>query len=185
MTEQTEKISFEAPAHLTLAEFNALDELRALDALERCCGAHRWVACMLAARPFASLEKVYAEADDIWSRLSKADYLEAFEHHPKIGDVSKLREKFASTAQWASGEQSGVNAASEETLAALAEGNHQYEERFGHIFIVCATGKSAGEMLELLQARLENAPDKELKIAAGEQAKITKIRLKKLLESAS
>jgi 2-oxo-4-hydroxy-4-carboxy-5-ureidoimidazoline decarboxylase len=124
---------------------------------------------------------VYAAADAIWLKLDRADWLEAFTHHPKIGDMDSLRAKFATTKEWAAGEQSGVNAANEEVLRGLADGNREYEQRFGHIFIVCATGKSAQEMLTLLRARLHNEADKELRIAAGEQAKITRIRLEKLL----
>lgn len=166
---------------MSLEAFNRLDPLIAADELARCCGSARWVGEVLARRPYPDLQDLFNASDAVWWSLSKEDWLEAFAHHPKIGDVSQLREKFATTAQWAQGEQSGVQAASEEILAALAEGNHLYEERFGYIFIVCATGKSAGEMLSLLEARLGNEPDVELKVAAAEQAKITKIRLEKLL----
>ncbi|RZK26134.1 MAG: OHCU decarboxylase, partial [Hymenobacter sp.] len=113
--------------------------------------------------------------------LSEADWREAFTHHPKIGDVSALREKFASTATWAAGEQGAVRQASQSTLEALAAGNEAYAQRFGYIFIVCATGKSAAEMLALLQARLPHEPAQEIKIAMSEQAKITRLRLEKLL----
>ena len=136
---------------------------------------------MLARRPFESDEAVLQAADDVWEELGREDYLEAFSHHPKIGaDIESLRKKFQSTAAWSSGEQAGVSMADEETLRGLAKGNIDYEARFGYIFIVCATGKSAGEMLALLRARLPNPPDRELAIAAGEQAKITRIRLEKL-----
>jgi 2-oxo-4-hydroxy-4-carboxy-5-ureidoimidazoline decarboxylase len=104
-------------------------------------------------------------------------------HHPRIGDVSKLREKYKATATWSSQEQRGVQEASEEVLQGLADGNREYEARFGFIFLVCATGKSAGEMLALLRERMNNEPEAELRIAAGEQAKITRIRLEKLLTS--
>jgi 2-oxo-4-hydroxy-4-carboxy-5-ureidoimidazoline decarboxylase len=113
--------------------------------------------------------------------MGEADWREAFTHHPRIGDVSKLREKFASTATWSSQEQKGVSGASEETIQALAQGNRAYEEKFGFIFLVCATGKSAEEMLALLRERMPNDAAAELRIAAGEQAKITRIRLEKLL----
>ena len=128
-----------------------------------------------------SLEELLEKAEEIWYECSEDDWKEAFAHHPKIGDVESLTKKFASTAQWASGEQSGVNTATEESITALAEGNHLYEEKFGYIFIVCATGKSAEEMLTLLRDRLKNNPEKEIKIAAAEQNKITKLRLQKLI----
>lgn len=166
---------------MTLDELNALAPAEAHDALGRCCGASRWVAAMIAARPFASAEALYAEADAVWARMAREDILEAFDHHPRIGDVAGLREKFASTAQWAGNEQSGTATASERVLEDLAAGNQAYEARFGHIFIVCATGKRADEMLSLLQARLGNEADAELAIAAEEQRKITRLRLEKLL----
>lgn len=168
-------------AMMNIDAFNRLEPAAAAEALARCCGSGRWVEEMLQRRPYRHFADICHAAEAVWWSLDPADWLEAFRHHPKIGDVDRLREKFAATAQWAQGEQAGVNAATEETLAALAEGNLLYEARFGYIFIVCATGKSAGEMLALLQERLGNEPDAELKIAAGEQAKITRIRLEKLL----
>src|SRR5262249_25549324 len=109
------------------------------------------------------------------------DVLEAFEHHPRIGaDLAALREKFGSTATLAASEQASVARASEATLVALRDANVRYEAKFGHIFIVCATGKSADERLAILRSRLDNDPETELRIAAGEQAKITRLRLEKL-----
>jgi 2-oxo-4-hydroxy-4-carboxy-5-ureidoimidazoline decarboxylase len=136
---------------------------------------------MLARRPFASVESLYETADKVWIWLYEEDWLEAFTHHPKIGDIDSLRAKFANTKAWAEGEQSGVEAASEEVLQGLAAGNSAYEAKFGYIFIVCATGKSAGEMLAILNSRLPNDPAVELQLAAVEQQKITRIRLEKLL----
>ena len=106
-----------------------------------------------------------------------------FQHHPKIGSVAELEKKFASTAKWASGEQAAVKDANQAVLQALSAGNEAYEAKFGYIFIVCATGKSAEEMLNLLKQRLPNSPEIEIEIAKGEQMKITIIRLKKLLEA--
>lgn len=166
---------------MTIAELDALASERAREELERCCGAKRWVASMLAARPFGSKEAVFAAADRADAGLTENDWLEAFTHHPKIGDVESLRKKFASTATWASGEQAGAASASEEVLQGLARGNQAYEERNGFIFIVCATGKRADEMLAILNARLANDRATELRNAAGEQAKITRLRLEKLL----
>jgi len=113
--------------------------------------------------------------------MEKADMLEAFSHHPEIGsDLAALRQRFASTAAWSSAEQAGVAGADDATLEALRDGNVRYRERFGYVFLVCATGKSAAEMLALLQARLPHDADTELRVAAGEQAKITRLRLEKL-----
>lgn len=122
------------------------------------------------------------DVEEQWWKCNEDDWKEAFAHHPKIGDIESMKKKFASTAEWASGEQSGVQTASDKTLMALAEGNRQYEEKFGYIFIVFATGKSAEEMLQLLQERLKNDPEEEIQIAADEQNKITKLRIEKLLE---
>jgi len=138
---------------------------------------------MLPFFPADDLVELLEDAEEQWWKCSKEDWKEAFAHHPKIGDVESVKKKFASTAQWASGEQSGVNTASQKTIEALAEGNKKYESKFGYIFIVCATGKSAGEMLEILESRLPNDPEDEIEIAADEQNKISKLRLEKLLTS--
>ena len=166
---------------MNLDVFNRLSTDEAMRDLLRCCGSRRWAQAVAAQRPMANAALLFTAADEVWWKLDRADWLEAFTHHPKIGDIDSLRAKFASTKDWASGEQSGVNAAGEDVLRGLADGNRDYEKRFGYIFIVCATGKSAQEMLTLLKERLKNDADQELRIAAGEQAKITKIRLEKLL----
>jgi 2-oxo-4-hydroxy-4-carboxy-5-ureidoimidazoline decarboxylase len=166
---------------MTPAELDALSEAAATEVLRRCCGASRWVAAMVAARPFRSVEGLFLAADGAWELCSPTDWLEAFAHHPRIGDIEGLRRKFADTAAWAAGEQAGAAQADEATLAALAAGNATYEARFGHIFIVCATGKRADEMLTMLNARVANEPEAEARIAAAEQHKITRIRLEKLL----
>jgi 2-oxo-4-hydroxy-4-carboxy-5-ureidoimidazoline decarboxylase len=158
-----------------------MSEPEARDALERCCGANRWVAGMLAARPFDDDGALFEAADSVWATLDRDDYLEAFSHHPRIGaSLAELRARFPSTSSWSSQEQAGVGAAEERTLEALRAANAAYLERFGYIFIVCASGKSADEMLALLLERLNNAPDDELRVAAAEQAKITRLRLEKL-----
>jgi 2-oxo-4-hydroxy-4-carboxy-5-ureidoimidazoline decarboxylase len=132
---------------------------------------------MLRRRPFGSHRAILEAARDSWWSLTSDDWREAFSHHPKIGDKDTLRSKFASTRALSESEQSGVDSASDEILDALARSNRDYEERFGYIFIVCATGKSAGEMLSLLQARIGHDPATEIRVAADEQAKITAIRL--------
>ncbi|MCA8830808.1 2-oxo-4-hydroxy-4-carboxy-5-ureidoimidazoline decarboxylase [Hymenobacter pini] len=165
---------------MTLPDLNNLPAPARAGELRRCCGSSAWVAALNQLFPFEDAETLYKAATHIWNSLSEADWREAFTHHPKIGDVGALREKFASTSTWAEGEQGAVRQASEETLQALAAGNEAYEQRFGYIFIVCATGKSAAEMLALLQARLANPPEAEIRVAAAEQDKITRIRLEKL-----
>ena len=167
---------------MTLTELNNLPKPALAEALQKCCGAAAWVESMVGAFPIADAKTLLNAATTTWNKLGETDWREAFTHHPKIGgDVAALRAKFASTSTWAEGEQASVREASQETLEALAAGNTAYEKKFGYIFIVCATGKSAAEMLALLQARLPNSPENEILLAAGEQDKITRIRLEKLL----
>jgi len=150
-------------------------------ALTKCCAARRWVSEVAAARPFDSDQQLLQKASEAWNRLNREDFLEAFSAHAKIGDVASLRQKYSDTRQWAGNEQSGVAAANEDILQHLAELNREYEHKFGYIFIVCATGKSAAEMLAILESRLPNTSDVELNCAAAEQLKITLLRLKKLI----
>lgn len=164
-----------------LANINSASAEMARQQLQRCCGSSRWVEAMILRRPFADASELFEASDQIWYKLTPEDWLEAFSHHPRIGGKDSLRAKFASTRQWSQGEQSGANTASEEVLDALAQGNDEYVEKFGYIFIVCATGKSAEEMLSLLQERLKSNPDSEIQTAMQEQSKITRIRLEKLL----
>ena len=167
---------------MTLHELNTLSKNQLKDELMKCCGSSAWVNKMLPFFPADDLVELLEDAEEQWYQCSEEDWKEAFTHHPKIGDINSLKKKFASTAQWASGEQSGVSAASQQTIEALAKGNEDYEKKFGYIFIVCATGKTAEEMLELLKARLNNNPKDEIEIAADEQNKITKLRLEKLVD---
>jgi len=148
--------------------------------LRSCCGSTRWVERMLALRPFGTTDRMLSAARREWFALTPADWAEAFSHHPKIGDRESLRARFPATHQLSDREQAGIGGASDETLEALARGNAAYERRFGYIFIVCATGKSAGEMLDLLTARLQNDPETEIRVAAEQQAEITDLRLKQL-----
>lgn len=164
---------------------NALPAGEARTALLRCCGSTRWAETVAAARPFATAAALLAAAESVWSQLAESDWREAFAHHPRIGDRQALQAPFATTRAWSAGEQGGVAAAGADVLDALADGNRAYEARFGHVFLVCATGKTAGDMLALLRARLPNPPDLELRVAAGEQAKITRLRIEKLLKEAS
>jgi len=166
---------------MTVEDLNRLPFDAARAELERCCGASSWVERLCAARPFRDRDHLLSEAERGARALTPGDWREAFSHHPRIGDLDSVRARFGSTAAWAADEQRGAAGATESTLRALAEGNRAYEEKFGYIFIVCATGKGAGEMLALLESRLQNDADVELGIAAEEQSKITRLRLEKLL----
>jgi 2-oxo-4-hydroxy-4-carboxy-5-ureidoimidazoline decarboxylase len=167
---------------MTLHDLNTLPKQQLKAELLRCCGSSAWVEKMLTFFPADDLVELLEDAEEQWYKCSEKDWKEAFSHHPKIGDTESLKKKFASTANWASGEQGGVTTAKQETIEALARGNKEYEAKFGYIFIVCATGKSAEEMLTILQSRLPNDPKDEIEIAAEEQNKITKLRIEKLLE---
>jgi len=164
---------------MTLDELNGLDKPALREALGNCCGSRSWVEKMMTAFPVLSVHDLLDRASKAWRACSKEDWIEAFGHHPRIGDLGNLKKKYAGTG--ASMEQAGALEASVMTLEALAEGNRVYEERFGYIFIVCATGRSAEEMLRLLRERLGNSPGKEILIAMGEQEKIMRLRLEKLL----
>lgn len=166
---------------MTIDALNRLSEADATAAFEQCCGAAQWVERMVYARPFEELSEILETNDNIWEECDVDDYEEAFTHHPRIGDVESLAKKYANTKAWASGEQKGVEGADQAVIEKLAAGNTAYEEKFGHIFIVCATGKSAAEMLAILESRMKNDPKDEILIAAAEQNKITRLRLKKLL----
>jgi 2-oxo-4-hydroxy-4-carboxy-5-ureidoimidazoline decarboxylase len=151
------------------------DEARRL--LRACCGSTRWVEQMLGRRPFHSQPALIAAAREEWFKLGADDWREAFSHHPKIGDREALERRFPESHGFSSREQAGVAGASAAVLDALLEGNREYEQKFGHIFIVCASGRKADEMLALLRERLGNDPSTELRLAAEEQAKITELRL--------
>jgi len=165
---------------MTIQEINHLP-VEALKAeLFKCCGSTNWVNKMLPFFPMEDLVELLEDAEEQWYASTEEDWREAFAQHPKIGDTASLTEKFA-TAEWAAGEQEAVNAATPAVIAQLAEANAAYEKKFGYIFIVCATGKTAEEMLHLLQQRLSNPPEIEIKIAMDEQNKITLLRIQKLI----
>jgi OHCU decarboxylase len=138
---------------------------------------------MAGARPFDSLEGLLSSADSVWWALEREDWLEAFSRHPKIGERESARAQAPEAKQWSEQEQAGTNDADEETKREFREGNREYEEKFGHIYIVCATGKSGVEMLAGLRERMGNDSETELRRAAEEQRKITELRLRKLLET--
>lgn len=164
-----------------LEQLNNLTTLEARDELMKCCGSRRWAEQLVTGRPFASEEELKRQVDSIWWSLSVEDWLEAFRSHPKIGERKPAEAVSAESQKWSEHEQAGVKGTASDILQDLAELNRQYESKFGFIFIVCATGKSAEEMLSLLRERLHNDRETEIQIAAGEQAKITQLRLNKLL----
>ena len=166
---------------MNLKWLNELPADEAVAEFAKCCGAKRWAEAMTERRPYASVEELTRVAGDIWSSLSHDDWLEAFRSHPKIGEKKATEAVSAQAQHWSGQEQSGVRDANRDTIDSLAQLNREYEQKFGFIFIVCATGKSAAEMLAMLRERLQNDAATELPIAAAEQAKITELRLKKLI----
>ncbi len=169
------------PDVLTVEELNNLPFDVFETHISKCCGSKNWVKKMFEARPFLNQKDVFEKAESYWFSCKKTDWLEAFTHHPRIGDVESLKKKFASTATWASGEQGKVQAAPDAVLEELKTYNDLYFNKFGFIFIVFATGKTAEDMLSILKERYENDAVEEIVNAMIEQNKITKIRLKKLL----
>ena len=167
---------------MNFTDFQILRIEDAEQALLRCCGSQNWANKMAQSRPFGSLAARHNVAIQIWEDLKVQDWLEAFEHHPRIGDHQALGARVASTRNWSANEQAGVEVAEEDILDRLASGNDKYSQRFGYVFLVCATGKSALEMLNLLEARINNSPEEELQIAQQEQQKIMLIRLDKMFE---
>jgi OHCU decarboxylase len=164
---------------MTLAEFNALPSPKAESALMDCCGSARWAAGVASHRPYATVDALHKSADSVWWKLERADWLEAFSHHPQIGD--KPASGSESARQWAAGEQAGARAATDDVKTRLARANRAYFEKFGYIYIVCATGKTAEGMLAILNQRLQNDLASEISVAAEQQRLITRIRLDKLL----
>ena len=174
------------PSNSTTLDIEGLNALSADEAtaeLLKCCGSRRWAGELSKGRPYLSLEELSASADEVWWSLEPADWLEAFHSHPKIGETKAANSESAQAQQWSGQEQLGVRRGAPETIEALARLNSEYESKFGYIFIVCATDKSSEELLRILQERLENDAAKELPVAAAEQAKITALRLKKLLNT--
>ena len=164
-----------------LESLNSLPHEEAVTALLQCCGSKRWAENIAKTRPYPNVETLITTANDTWWSLQEFDWLEAFRSHPKIGEKKAADPVSDRSRQWSGQEQSGVATASRETVDALAALNWAYEQKFGFIFIICATGKSSEEMLAALKDRLANEPATELPIAAAEQSKITELRLKKLI----
>lgn len=151
--------------------------------LLKCCGSSRWARAVASRRPFGSAEELMRAGEDVWRGLDAADWLEAFSRHPKIGERKAAGGQTPEERAWSADEQSKVSEADDAAREELARLNRVYAEKFGHIFIVCAAGKSPAEVLALLRARLANDAETEIRVAAGEQRRITRLRLQKLLES--
>jgi OHCU decarboxylase len=166
-----------------LQRLNALPPSEAEIEFLKCCGSVNWARRMIEARPFTDVDELLSKADSIWWSLGTSDWLEAFRSHPKIGEQKAAQPTSAEARAWSEQEQSGTQNAAHDTMQALADGNRAYEQTFGYIFIVSATGKTSGEMLAILRERLGNDRDKELRVAAEEQRKITQLRLEKLIKS--
>ena len=164
----------------TLAAWNHADEDVAIEAMRSCCGSRQWAAAMVALRPIATVQELSAAADRVWGTMQEQDWLEAFACHPRIGERKPADTKGRSSA-WSKQEQSQTSMAGERVLAELADANRAYEERFGFTYIVCATGKSAEEMLAILKRRLASDREAELREAAEQQRQIMQIRLGKWL----
>ena len=166
-----------------LEQLNLLSAGEAENEFLKCCGSKNWARQMTAARPFENVDHLSETAAQVWWALESGDWLEAFHSHPKIGEQKAAAQTAVEAQEWSEDEQSGIRNSAQQTMAALAELNRVYEEKFGYIFIVCASGKSSEEMLAILRQRLKNNHDEELRIAAAEQAKITQLRLRKLIDS--
>ena len=166
-----------------LVRWNALAQEQAAEEILPCCGSKAWALAMATRRPIADEAALLAASDEVWGRLSESDWMEVFLSHPRIGESHARASAPMQSVAWSSEEQREVNAAEEEVKHALAEGNRAYEQRFHRIFIVCASGKSPSEILEILQRRLRNDENTELHEAAEQQRQITQLRLKKWLNS--
>jgi len=165
-----------------LSTWNQLGESEAREAMLACCGARRWAGAMVALRPFVSEDELRAAADRVWATMEEPDWLEAFACHPRIGERTGGQASTQSE-RWSRMEQANAETATELILAEIAAGNGRYEEKFGFTYIVCATGRSAGEMLTILNRRLLSDRESELREAAEQQRMILQIRLGKWLSA--
>jgi OHCU decarboxylase len=159
-----------------LERFNGLAEEAAVAELLAVCHSRRWAERVAAGRPYPDLDALQAAADEVWLELGPADWLEAFEAHPRIGESG------GRSAEWSRQEQAGVGGADAAVRERLAAGNAEYKRRFGHVFLISAAGRDAAELLDALQARLGNDPETELRVAAGEHRRITRLRLERLMQ---
>jgi OHCU decarboxylase len=159
-----------------LAWFNGLPRDEAERRLLECCGSRAWASAVAAGRPYVDFSAVVMASETVWRGLQPSDWLEAFAAHPRLGETG------GHSPDSSQKEQSRVMSATGETLEALAAGNRQYEARFGHVFLISAEGRSAEDVLTALRQRSDNDPDTEIRVAAEEQRKITRLRLGRMLE---
>lgn len=170
-----------APRVIEVATLDTMPRPRAAELLRACCGSTAWVNGMLGRRPFRSRDALLRAADEVWKALDAPDWLEAFAHHPRLGESKSAAPQDERARDWSAGEQAGLRDAATPVRAALARANAAYVARFGYICIICATGKRADELLAITEARLTNDPATELAVAAEEQRRITALRLDKLV----
>ena len=166
---------------MTLADLDDLPADRAAPILQSCCGSSAWVREMVSRRPFAQIDALLDTADSVWWSLTREDWLEAFAHHPRLGEARAQSETTSLSRDWSADEQSRIADSTRDVRASLANANRAYEARFGFICIICATGKSADELLAITRDRLANTPTAELRMAAEEQRQITRLRLERLV----
>ena len=172
-----------AAERIALADLNTMETAACETSLRQCCGSTEWARRLSRARPFANVAVLLEASDRIWNDLSPDDWLEAFRSHPRIGQKKAAAAATARERSWSSAEQSGMDDAGDAVRSELSRMNDEYERRFGYIFLINATGKSPEQMLAALRERLGNPPESELRIAAGELAAITRLRLLKLLQN--
>lgn len=164
---------------MTVTDLDRLTSAAATEVLTSCCGSQRWVAGIVAKRPFESVGRIKAEAERVWWGLTRDDWLEAFSHHPRIGETRSIQN--AQGKAWSAKEQAGLAGTADSIRHELARVNQAYEARFGYLYIVSASSRSAEELLALARTRLQNQPEDELRVAAAEQLAITLLRLDRLL----
>ena len=170
---------------VTIAQLDSLPRGAAMELLTSCCGSRRWTAAMVARRPFGSRDALLRAADEEWNRLSPNDWLEAFAHHPRIGDKSAAAHVDARARRWSESEQLSAANSDDRVKHQLADTQREYEARFGHIFLICAAGKSSEEILAALRARMSNDSKTELRVAAEEQRQITRLRLQNTVDAST
>ena len=170
---------------LSVEELDVLPHDAAAEILSSVCGSSRWTSAMVARRPFVTRETLLHAADDVWNRLSPSDWLEAFAHHPRIGERRTAAPVDATAERWSEREQSTAAVAGDRLKRELARAQREYEARFGYIFLICAAGRTAEDILTALRTRMRNDPDTELHVAAEEQRQITRLRLAQSVTSTS
>lgn len=171
------------PVFAGLQRFNDAEPRQAKKALLACCGSEVWAEAMVDGRPYPAPDDLFRAAEDTWFLLPQDEWLEAFKHHPRIGERDLSRSQYAATADHSAREQAGMAAATDEQRREFETLNERYERRFGHVFLICASGRSPGNMLDQIRRRLDNDAHTELHNAAAEQARITRIRLERMLSA--